>query len=561
MAGVDVGSFTRGVALLALSGALGALWSQTAPEKNEVCAGCHEAAPTLAASAHAGVECLSCHPKHEEYPHPASEKTECAKCHLDATSAFKLSVHGQEQAKGNAAAPDCAMCHAAAHEVKPTGTVDFRKQSLETCGMCHAEVGTDFAASVHGKLVQAGSAEAPVCTDCHGEHQILRPTDVGSQVHPLRVRDTCANCHTRLGLAAGFRPQLNRVTSFDDTFHGLALRAGNPTVANCASCHGVHNILPASDPASQIHPKNLAHTCGGCHPGAGERFALGPVHLTADQAASKPVEWVRQLYLVLIPVVLGLMILHNAGDFIRKLWKLRLGPERNALLVRFPGNEIRMYPAERLQHALLAISFIVLTWTGFALLYPDAWWARPLLYWEDRISMRGWVHRGAAVMFMITGLLHVVLTFRSRRLRHHWTELIPRASDVREAGSNLTYNLGLRSERPVLSSHSYIEKAEYWAVVWGFAIMVLSGLILWANNWTLRYFPKVVLDVATAIHFYEAILAAAAIVIWHFYFVLFDPDVYPMDSAWLTGVSVRRRKRAEQNVADADAQPSETLGD
>jgi hypothetical protein len=47
------------------------------------------------------------------------------------------------------------------------------------------------------------------------------------------------------------------------------------------------------------------------------------------------------------------------------------------------------------------------------------------------------------------------------------------------------------------------------------------------------------LDVATSVHFYEALLATLAIVVWHFYTVIFDPDVYPMDTAWLTGVSVK----------------------
>jgi hypothetical protein len=55
----------------------------------------------------------------------------------------------------------------------------------------------------------------------------------------------------------------------------------------------------------------------------------------------------------------------------------------------------------------------------------------------------------------------------------------------------------------------------------------------------MQYLPKEWLDVATAIHWFEAILAAAAIVIWHFYGVIFDPDVYPLDTAFITGFSVR----------------------
>ena len=95
-------------------------------------------------------------------------------------------------------------------------------------------------------------------------------------------------------------------------------------MANCASCHGVHNILPSSDPKSTINPKNLPATCGKCHPGAGTRFAISQVHLTPDSAGEPPaLRWVRQFYLLLIPVTIGLMFLHNGGDWVRKLIRLR----------------------------------------------------------------------------------------------------------------------------------------------------------------------------------------------------------------------------------------------
>jgi hypothetical protein len=80
---------------------------------------------------------------------------------------------------------------------------------------------------------------------------------------------------------------------------------------------------------------------------------------------------------------------------------------------------------------------------------------------------------------------------------------------------------------------------EYWAVVWGGVVMALTGLMLWANNVTLTWLPKSALDFATAVHFYEAVLATLAIVVWHFYTVIFDPDVYPLETAFLTGVSVK----------------------
>jgi cytochrome b subunit of formate dehydrogenase len=119
---------------------------------------------------------------------------------------------------------------------------------------------------------------------------------------------------------------------------------------------------------------------------------------------------------------------------------------------------------------------------------------------------------------------------------------------VIEAAQGMAYNVGLRKKPPHLPPFSYIEKAEYWAVVWGGVVMGITGVMLWANNLTLQWLPKEWLDCATALHYYEAILACLAIVVWHFYLVIFDPEVYPMDTTWLTGKSVRRHEKPEKKV-------------
>ena len=84
--------------------------------------------------------------------------------------------------------------------------------------------------------------------------------------------------------------------------------------------------------------------------------------------------------------------------------------------------------------------------------------------------------------------------------------------------------------------------------------MGLSGVLLWFNNWSLAQFPKMWLDVATAVHLYEAILACLAILVWHLYSVIFDPDVYPLDPAFLTGRTVRQRGPEAAHPAGGAAQ-------
>jgi cytochrome b subunit of formate dehydrogenase len=502
------------------------------------CGSCHEQTKTIAASPHNTLGCVSCHEKHEAYPHPKGvAKPKCAACHEEIAGEHARGVHGQELAKGNAAAPDCGVCHGDVHEVRKINSPEFRSKVPETCGMCHTQVSEQFQASVHGKALVAGVLEAPLCNDCHGEHTILPHKDSRSPVNVTHIRETCGSCHGDVRLTRKYGMPGDRLVSFDQSFHGLAAKTGSQTVANCASCHGVHNILPSTDPKSTIHPKNLAATCGHCHPGAGQRFAISQVHTVEGRSESAGVAYVRRFYLIVIPLTLGFMILHNAGDWIRKLLHLR-GSHAPRIIPQAPG-EVRMLPFERVQHALLALSFVVLVWTGFALKYPDQWWARPLLIHQ---SLRGVVHRAAGAVMIAVSLVHLVSLVINRGLRNHWKELLPTRRDPAEAAANLAYNLGLRSVKPTRSSHSYLEKAEYWAVVWGTLVMALTGVALWANNWMLAMFPKSWLDVATSIHFYEALLAALSILIWHFYSVIFDPDVYPLDTAWLNGRTVRQRE-------------------
>ncbi len=512
------------------------------------CAACHEdTAKRIKGSTHAAIGCATCHAGREQFPHPAgAAPARCAQCHARTASADQAGVHGQARAQGNPGSPDCGICHGSPHGTLRTASQQFRREVPDTCGMCHTEAAGQYRESVHGRAMMEGRPDAPLCMDCHGEHSILAHTQPASPVNPAHIRETCAGCHGDVRLSRRYGLPTDRIVSFDASYHGLAGRAGSQSVANCASCHGYHDILPSSDPKSAVSAENLPATCGRCHPGAGRRFALGTIHQVAGQNEPAGVRWVRNLYLAMIPAIVGLMFVHNLADWIRKLIRMRLqaapgtGPRAAAVRPHISG-EVRMYGWERVQHALLLVSFVVLAWTGFALKYPDQWWASPLLRWEGVFPVRGTIHRVAGAVMIGVSLMHLITLAVSRRLRSHWLEMWPRAGDARDGLLNLAWLLGLRRRKPRLAAHGYVEKAEYWAVVWGTAVMAITGVLLWAVNFSLAWLPKSWLDVATAIHFYEAVLATLSIVIWHFYFVIFDPEVYPMDTAWIRGVSPRRR--------------------
>ncbi len=130
------------------------------------------------------------------------------------------------------------------------------------------------------RRIARGNALAPTCTDCHGIHSIKAHTNPNSPVAEQNVsRDICARCHEGVRLSQEFGVPGNRVTTYFDSYHGLAAEGGSVVAANCSSCHGVHDILPSSDPRSTINPANLDATCGKCHKGVTQKFTRTPVHL------------------------------------------------------------------------------------------------------------------------------------------------------------------------------------------------------------------------------------------------------------------------------------------
>ena len=198
---------------------------------------------------------------------------------------------------------------------------------------------------------------------------------------------------------------------------------------------------------------------------------------------------------------------------------------------------LRMTLNERIQHFLLLSSFITLVITGFALKFPESVWVRWVIdiFGEAAFEWRGTIHRIAACVMVadsIYHLLYVSFTERGRRLiKDFWFQ----KQDIVDIKQSIRYYLGKVKDRPKYGRFSYIEKTEYWSMMWGTIVMSLTGGALWFENMFLPIISNTGMNIATAIHFYEAILATLAILVWHLYFVIYNPDVYPMNKAWFTG--------------------------
>jgi nitrate/TMAO reductase-like tetraheme cytochrome c subunit len=292
------------------------------PPANDDCLACHEEpiAKKFAGSIHSPLGCVDCHEDLaaiQEFPHPDKlAKVACATCHDDVAAKYRDSIHswGREKAGLNVA-PACADCHGT-HDITPKADAAsrvFRTNVPATCGTCHAGIKDRYNKSVHAAALKDpphGKPSAPVCVDCHTAHQIQR---ADTDAWRLSVTAECGTCHERV------------VDSFRRTFHGKVTELGFTRVAACADCHGAHDILAPSNPASMVAQANLVQTCGRCHEGANAKFVQYDPHPNPrDYTRSPLLWWINRFYTVLIAGCFALFGVHSL------LWFRRERQDRSA---------------------------------------------------------------------------------------------------------------------------------------------------------------------------------------------------------------------------------------
>ncbi|KPL03039.1 MAG: hypothetical protein AMJ90_04250 [candidate division Zixibacteria bacterium SM23_73_2] len=515
--------------------------------------------------------CTQCHGAHDikasEDPDSKTSRLNlpelCGECHTRAKSLggeadlmgpiplYLQSVHGKLLKEGMEDILVCSDCHQS-HEVRSCldeNSLCFKTKVLELCGSCHPDEKEKLEDDVHGRSLESGILSAPACLDCHGAHLILSKNDVRSSTYPPNVtKFTCAKCHSQEHKGPEYGIISKKTTKFLDYYHGSLSEAGNPQAPGCADCHGSHQIRLSSDPESFTHKANLAQTCSRCHPGAGENFVKGSIHLQPRTKKDLGVFWVRRIYLVLIVLVIGGMLLHNLAILFR------------SVVQRFKesskGEIIRFNTAEIIQHIILLTSFTTLVFTGFAFRYPDFFLFSWMTGSPEAMAFRGILHRIAGVIFLILCVYNLFYILSTKRGKQQLRSIFPTPRDATHAIQNILYHLCLIREKPKFSHYDYSEKAEYWALVWGAVVMGGTGIILWFENFFLGFMPIWMWNIFKWIHFFEAVLASLAILVWHFFFVFLEPEIYPVNFSMLTG-RISEEEFKEKHTAEYEQMKKE----
>lgn len=278
-----------------------------------------------------GIECEACHTEITTYPHPELEydsKRElarayylsCRKCHSNNYDKTLDSMHAEMAEAGNLDAPICTDCHGA-HDVKPPDQP--RSLISSTCGNCHTKINDIYKQSIHGsELIEEDNPDVPVCTDCHGVHNIQDPR---TELFRIESPELCAHCHANEELMSKYGLTSDVYNIYKLSWHGVDVsvyKAKWPTIwhesAVCTDCHGIHDILGTHNPNSSVHPNNLLQTCQKCHPDAGPNWTdAWTGHHEVSLERTPFVFYTKTFYDIFIPAVLWISGIYVILQIIR----------------------------------------------------------------------------------------------------------------------------------------------------------------------------------------------------------------------------------------------------
>jgi len=204
----------------------------------------------------------------------------------------------------------------------------------------------------------------------------------------------------------------------------------------------------------------------------------------------------------------------------------------------------RLSPGQRFQHILVMISFIILIVTGLVLKFHENWFSRLVINLEGGIIARGIFHRLAAAILMFVSLVHFLHIVFTERGHKDFLLMLPRKKDFSDAILKVGFILGLSEKEPKFDKYAPKDKFQYWAVVLGSLLMIVTGLVLWFQSQAMLVLPKWVFDITAVLHGYQGVLIGIVVILWHLYNVHLNPKDFPMSKVWLDGkISLEELKK------------------
>ncbi len=278
----------------------------------------------LDSSVHRLLNCSDCHYGFSTDEHPkryfirkrdlsVALSENCKRCHFDKYAKILESIHYKMLSQGNINAPVCTDCHGYHNVVRIRRN---RTLIVRRCRNCHGRIFEIYQNSVHGSaLLNESNRDVPICIDCHKAHDIKNPLTL--DFHEL-IPEICSNCHSNGKIMAKYGISTDVVKTYLSDFHGVTLgfykkqreelyKPARP-IAVCTDCHGTHDIVSTRSVEPKVLKAKLVKRCRKCHKNATENFPDAWLSHYQPSLKKAPCVYVVGLvYRIFIPVlVVGL---------------------------------------------------------------------------------------------------------------------------------------------------------------------------------------------------------------------------------------------------------------
>jgi len=206
---------------------------------------------------------------------------------------------------------------------------------------------------------------------------------------------------------------------------------------------------------------------------------------------------------------------------------------------------VRFSKRQRLEHAIVMTTFVLLALTGFPQKFFETGWARGVVRVLGGLDHVRFVHRLSGLLFSILTLWHLGAAMILAAERKMKLTLLPNRQDFLDAVQQLRYDLGAAESQPKFDRFDYRQKFEYWGLVLGGLVMISTGLVLYFPMVVTRFLPGELIPVSKVAHSNEGLMAFLVVITWHIYNAHLAPGIFPYDASIFTGKISKERLRHE----------------
>jgi cytochrome b subunit of formate dehydrogenase len=206
---------------------------------------------------------------------------------------------------------------------------------------------------------------------------------------------------------------------------------------------------------------------------------------------------------------------------------------------------VRFSRKRRIEHLTVMALFVLLCLTGFPQKFYTHHWAQVLVHALGGVDWTRRLHHLAGYTLAAFTVVHFAAGLSGMFSRQMAFTMMPTRKDFEDVFQQLRHYLGTAPRAPLYDRYTYKEKFEYWGLVMGNVIMVVTGTILSFPIQVTAMLPGVLVPAAKMAHSNEGLMAFLVITIWHIFNVHLNPDAFPFDPAIFTGKITRERYEHE----------------